>query len=120
MAAAQGSEAGKTNLADLYLRDNSFAAAPADACRAFADAADLAYRPAMLSFGLCLESGEGIEKDLAKAFAFIDLAARDDKKFPAADAERDKLAAQLSPEQKTAAAAFEADFKARRPNAAAG
>ena len=114
-AAAQGSASGKGDLADLYAADKSLAAAPADACRAFADAADLTYRPALLPLGLCLESGEGVDKDLAKAFAFIDMAAGDDKKFPAADAEREKLAAKLSPEQKTAAAAFEADFKAKHP-----
>jgi len=119
-AAAQGSENGITDLADLYAGDKSLAAAPADACQAFAAAADLAYRPAMLPFALCLESGEGADKDPAKAFAYVDMAARDDKKIPAADAERDKLAAQLSPEQKAAAAAFAADFKAKHPNASAG
>ena len=119
MAAAQGSQDGKSDLADLYAGDKSLAA-PTDTCRAFADAADVAYRPAMVPLALCLESGEGGEKDLAKAFAFIDMAASDDKKIPAADAERDKLAAQLSLEQKTAAAAFEADFKTKHANAPAG
>ncbi len=113
-AAAQGSSDGRTNLADLYAADKSLAGSPADACRAFADAADFAYRPAMLPSGLCLESGEGA----AKAFALIDLAAGDDKKIPAADAERDRLAAQLSPDQKAAAAAFEAAIKAKAPKAA--
>ncbi|HUD43419.1 MAG TPA: sel1 repeat family protein [Dokdonella sp.] len=89
----------------------------ASAMKFFLIGARYADKPSQLSIGLMYLNGEGVAADPATAYAWIDLAA--ERQYPDFVTTRDRVAAQLSPEQRARAERIRADLAAEYGDAVA-
>lgn len=89
----------------------------ASAMKFFLIGARYADKPSQLSIGLMYLNGEGVAPDPATAWAWMDLAAERD--YPDFVTTRDRVAAQLSPEQRERADRIRADLAAEYGDAVA-
>ncbi|PZQ09802.1 MAG: sel1 repeat family protein [Rhodanobacter denitrificans] len=89
----------------------------ASAMKFFLIGARYADKPSQLSIGLMYLNGEGVARDPATAWAWMDLAA--ERAYPDFVTTRDRVAAQLTPEQRERAEQIRADLAAEYGDAVA-
>lgn len=89
----------------------------ANAMKFFLIGARYADKPSQLSIGLMYLNGEGVARDPATAWAWMDLAAERD--YPDFVTTRDRVAAQLTPEQRERADRIRTDLAAEYGDAVA-